>query len=763
MPKVHHPPVNLDRRRLAFLASVALLPITAVARAQTTGSEPPAEKAILAKSGTASAVAPTIQTETITVSATKRRQRTRSVAGAVTVFSGSRLQALGAQGYEGYLALVPGTVFSAGQPGLSTASFRGITDTNLVDQGQGTTGYFLNDIPLTEPGFAIDIPDIDTFDVNRVEVLRGPQSTLFGSATLGGAVDYVANVADPGGFDAAAETSVLGVQGHDVGHSEKVMVNVPVIAGQLAVRGVIEYRQDPGYNTNVGVGADNTNTDTIRNGRASVVWQPSMSTKLSYLFLAQNNDVSDLGYTQPYYGLYNKNTALLESSYISTQLHSLRLDQDLGFANLVALAAFVRKDEGLNGDDTPFYAGTLGDLGPYAGPQSGDSKSMYYEVRLTSPSSRRITWLVGAAEYQVWKRLEDPVQVAGAGQYLSSLYGPQLASQYAPDGETFSNEIGDYSGGEQSLFGEASYHLPAHVTFTFGGRLYWTNETNSEEQYGLFTAQQYGSPFYATTGRTSDKGFLPKFSLKYEPNRNFMAYGLVTEGYRFGQPNINPPDPQFPTPAGTQSDTLINYEVGVRAGTSDDRLIFEPTLFWINWDNIQTRLNRPDGMTYGANAGDAVSRGAEITTTWRLPVTGLQLQSNITYLDAHLTTTTYLGAEVAPLLAGTVLPTASKWNFSEVASYVFPTRYQPQISIIHHYISGATGALNSTFRQGDYNTVDLRIAAHLARYTATLFISNLTNSAGVTSGSNFGTAPQDNETFLLRPRTFGATLAWHYR
>ena len=755
-------PTCLSPRTLPsiLLAGVAFGALAGPARAQTqTGTAttvaPVRAGNAAARPAASDATAATPdQPESITVSAGKRRQRTRDLAGSVTVLTGRQLQQLGANSYADYLRLAPGVVFSEGTPGLSTAAFRGITDTNLLDQGQGTTGYFLNDIPLTEPGFAIAIPDIDTFDVNRVEVLRGPQGTLFGSSTLGGAIDYVANTADPSRLDAAAQSVLEGTQGGGLGYAEKAMVNVPIIADKLAVRAVLDYRQDPGYVSNSGTGQKDGNDDLVRNARVSLVYTPFAGTKLTYLYLAQNNKISDQGYTSPDgVGLYDKDTAIAEPYYTSTQMHSLRLDQELGFATLTAQAAFLRKTEFLGDDSSPFYAGTLGTLEPYSAPQTGDSKSMYYEVRLTSRSDQKLTWIAGAAYYRVWKRIDDLLGTPGARDYLTNLYGPAAAAIDTIDSSNFYEGIADYDGAEEAVFGEASYHLPFNVTATFGGRLYWTNQTATVGSSGYF--------FDGTTNSSSsvsDKGFLPKGALRWEPNRNVMVYGLVSEGYRFGQPNLNTPIPNFTYPSGTTSDTLVNYEVGMRAGFFNNTLVFEPTLYWINWSNIQVRLLGPTGISYGANAGDAVSRGGEFTTTWT-PLRGLRLQSNITYSDAHLTKTVTTAS--GPLAAGTQLPTAAKWQFSEIASYAFDNRYRPTISLVHHYVGHSLGALNSDFMQGDYNTVDVRLAAQLNKTQLTFFITNLANSHGVTAGASYGALPAEQNIYLLRPRTFGAQLDWH--
>jgi outer membrane receptor protein involved in Fe transport len=140
---------------------------------------------------------------TIVVTATKRAVALDQAPIAASAVSGKDLAAANAQSLGDYIARLPGVVFNDYQPGVSEVVIRGIAATTYHEQGQTTVGYYLNEVPVVEPGFPIAIPDVDTFDLNRVEVLRGPQGTLFGSSTLGGLVNYVVNLADPTKIDAA--------------------------------------------------------------------------------------------------------------------------------------------------------------------------------------------------------------------------------------------------------------------------------------------------------------------------------------------------------------------------------------------------------------------------------------------------------------------------------------------------------------------------------------------------------------------------------
>ncbi|MBM0108867.1 TonB-dependent receptor plug domain-containing protein [Steroidobacter sp. S1-65] len=165
--------------------------------------------------------------EEIVVTATKRKERLRDLAGAASATSGVQLAAIGAQSNADYLGRLPGVVFNEGTSGQSTVTIRGIGTTAGVDQGQGPTGYFINEVPLSEPSYASGIPDIDTFDLDRVEVLRGPQGTLFGSSSLGGAVNYIVKTADPAQLEAGTETTVRSIDhsGGDLSYTAKAMLS----------------------------------------------------------------------------------------------------------------------------------------------------------------------------------------------------------------------------------------------------------------------------------------------------------------------------------------------------------------------------------------------------------------------------------------------------------------------------------------------------------------------------------------------------------
>ena len=704
--------------------------------------------------------------QTVTVTAGKREQSVREVAGSVSAVTGQQLQDIGAQSLADYIQSTPGVVFNQYQPGVSHVVVRGIATSSGNVQGQGTTGYFLNEVPLNEPGFTIVVPDIDTFDLNRVEVLRGPQGTLFGSASMGGSINYVANTADATGFDAAVEATVSQTRNADTGFGAKAMVNIPIKQDVFAIRAVAQYRDDPGYLDNIGLGRDGSNDVSVSGGRLSMVLTPSENTTLTWLSLLQTTDSDDNSYRIPALGDLVRDTAVAEFTDTDITLHSLRLDQDFGWANFTALASYQKKQQDWRFDYTPirvFYNADLDlDLtSPLYINSGGESEGRSIELRLTSPSGGRFEWLLGAMYFDTDKFLYEAIGAEGAATAFdnSSLYGPGAGAVIAPDGEIFNAFYSDVSGSEAALFGEGTYAFSPQWKLTVGGRLFKTKVRITSTQVGFSTYP--GDPI-VTPSETDESGFNPKLSLSYTPNDNVMFYGLASEGFRFGTPNT-PGLSAFPIPAGSGSDSLTNYELGTRTTWLDGRLQLDATAFYVDWSDIQLRLQTPDFFNYATNGGKAYSRGIELSANWR-PNDQFQWLSSVTWQRARLDEDLFiLFAGTAP--KGSRLPGSSDWSVNNNLSYRFDSRFSPTLTLTHQYLSEGISDLNSAVpgavpnEQGDYNLFDLRFRMSFGNTDITLFGSNLTDERGVTRTVSEVNGLGEG---IVRPRTFGVTAHWRY-
>lgn len=704
--------------------------------------------------------------ETVVVTAGKLNESVREIAGSVSAITGGELEDLGAQSLADYIERTPGVVFNSYQPGVSHVVMRGIATSSGNVQGQPTTGYFLNEVPLTEPGWTIVVPDVDAFDLDRVEVLRGPQGSLFGSASMGGAVNYVANVADSSGFDAAAETTISQTRNADVGYTAKAMVNLPLKQDLFAVRAVLQRRDDPGFLDNIGTGRRGANDTQIGGGRLSMVLTPGESTELTWLSLWQNTDSDDNSYRIAGLGEFERNTAIPEFTDTQVEVHSLRLDQDFSFAKLTALAAYHDKQQDWRFDFTPLRNAYNTDLdldltAPLYINSGGQSTGKSVEVRLASNPGGRLDWLLGGMYFDADKDLYEQIGAQGAAAAFeqSSLFGPGSGAVIAPDGEIFNAFYSHLESSESALFGEGSFHFNDAWKLTAGGRLFRNKVRNTSTQVGFSTFP--GAPI-VTPSETKENGFNPKVSLTWQANADVMVYGLMSEGFRFGQPNTAGLS-EFPVPSGSKSDELVNYELGTRTSWADGRFLLDATLFYVDWKSIQLRLQTPDFFNYATNGGKAYSRGIELAATWR-PSDRFDWQATATWQRARLDEDLpilYVGT--AP--AGSQLPGSADWTVSNVLNYRFDARNRPTLTLTHQYVGSGVSDLNSVVpgvapnRQGNYNLFDLRYRMSLGSTDLTLFASNLTDKRGVTrSVSEINGIGQG----LVRPRTFGVTLHWSY-
>ncbi len=666
----------------------------------------------------------------IIVTATKRAERVRDISGSVSAFDEKALESIGARSYADYLTRTPGVVFNQTVPGNSAAIIRGVATTTGIAQAQGTTGYFINDVPLTDPFYSGGIPDIDTFDVDNVAVLRGPQGSLFGSSSMGGAINYQAARPDLNAFDAHVRAGIEEVRHGGTGLSGNAMLNVPVVRDVLAVRGVYGQRRIAGFVDNVGTGRRDTNRTSIGGGRILVTLAPAAGTTLNYLFLQQTQQTDDAGSTQPSVGRYAKSTRIAEPFRYRTTLHNLRLDQDVGFATLTATA--TRHLKRFSGQQD--YSGLAPALAPAAFVEPGRSRGTTFEARLASPSGQRFEYLIGA--------FHDSTRE----QIVNQLNAPAAVPVFGTP--TLIDALVRIRGKESAIFGEGTFRFTDTLKVTAGGRLFRTRLETTTTQGGPLSG-----PTTTTSGGSEQTGFSPKVSVTWQPDTDNLVYALASRGFRFGGPNIAR-DPAFAIPTQFNSDSLWNYEVGARTTQLDGRLQLDATLYWIDWNDIQVTQRSTSGFIYTANAGRARNRGFEASATFR-PARALTVQGSLTYLDGELRRPFGSGAGLVP--AGSALPGASRWQASDSITYApINSHFAPTFALSHRYISSAPGELTpSPRRQGGYNIFDLRLGATIAGFGVSGFIENIGDTRGVSQAATGVRGPVE---FLVRPRTIGITL-----
>lgn len=695
--------------------------------------------------------------EEVVVTASKTGEDVRDIVGSVSALTAHELSALGAQSSADYLSRVPGVVFNAAGPGYSTITIRGVnTTTGFAQLSQATTGVYINDVPLTDPFFSAGTPDIDTYDVDHVEIHRGPQGTLFGSSSLGGAVNYIAREAELDTFDVGAETtqSVTDHSG-DWNSTYKMRVNVPLVKDELAIRFVAARRYEQGYLDNIGRGVENANDGVVEGGRLVAAWEPAPQTRVTWMSLYQQTRLDDAFYQDPSLGELKFSSAFPERSKADVLIHSLSLKQGFGFADLTMLAGYHEKTGFTTADLTSRFG--FAGLVPFTSIEDSVKTDGYtFEARLASPREATFTWLIGTMYNRTDEDILEFARAPGASTAIDALFGSGLGDLLTR-GDAFSGSVADFTGEEAALFGEGSYALTDRWKLTAGGRLFRTQIDSGFDGFGLIIFAGSGAPVFQQAVEQREDGFNPKLAISYSFRPDAQIYALASKGFRFGGTNVNPGAPRLTF----DSDSLWNYEVGLKSESSEAGLRIDASAFRIDWSDIQLVLVDPlTGGSFTGNAGDATIDGAELAIAWRAS-SNVELSTNATWLDARLVQDFNPGfGPIAP--KGSTLPGASEWQVASSLRLYWQTAGAPFLSVSHRYASSAPGVLQKpSVKTGDYHVFDLRAGISFSRARITLFASNLTDERAVTAATFFS-QPSALETheYVMRPRTFGITVAW---
>ena len=706
----------------------------------------------------------------IIVTANKREENIRDVALPISAVTGEQLARSNANSLSDYITRLPGVVFNDYQPGVSEVIIRGIAATTYHEQGQTTTGYYINEIPVVEPGFPIGIPDVDTFDLERVEVLRGPQGTLFGSSALGGLVNYITASADASKFDAKASGGIgYTKNAGEANYAARAMVNIPIIADVLAVRAVAFQRFDAGFADNTGTGVDGSNDFRVRGGRGSIVFTPGENTKISYLGMYQETKLYDQTYLTNIDDLtrVTQNPEVQETSFF---LNSLRLEQNLGFATLTALGS-VNKKTNTTVFDASYYGGFNGHpTGPLSPVSVGtaDANIKHGEIRLASNGDGPVHAIVGISYLVAKKSSVDQTIAPGASAYINAnpaaiLAGfgnpfpagtPVTGAAYAP-GDVLYGYLSESKNKDFGAFGEISFKPVPEFEITVGGRYYETVARGTVTNEAGYVS---GSLVDRVGGANQkENGFSPKATITFRPVDNVLAYMTYSRGYRVG--GINPNAGLISSlPNSYESDNVDNYEAGVKLGLFGNKLLIDATVFNIDWNNIQAREfgPGPNFYSYVINAAGANVAGVEFSGTVK-PTRNITFSSNATYQNAELTA--FLPDNFGPGYAsGTPLPGSSKWSVANTLAFDFPEMsVAPSLELAHRYISSAPVAFGNPTTRGDFSQFDARASITLMdKLRVMVFATNVFDKRGLLSGPFAG---QNAPAFsIIRPRTVGLRL-----
>ena len=681
----------------------------------------------------------------IIITAQKREQRLLDVPQSVSVISGDSLDAAHAERLSDYLTRIPSANIVESQPGNSRIVLRGI---NAGGVG-ATVATYIDETPF---GSATSLanggvlaPDLDPFDLARVEVLRGPQGTLYGANSLGGLVKYVTVAPDTHAWGAAAEAGVEGVSGGDTGWWGRAAANVP-LSDEAAIRASGFYRRDAGWVDNSDRDRSDVNDGKTYGGRASLLVKPTANLRIRLSAMAENirsngtNTIDlDPATLQPVAGL-SQDRLVNEPNDVNYRLYNGTIDYNFGPVALVSATSLGTLNQSQVEDASALYGAGIGV------DQTMRQRRFTQEVRLASTGHHVVDWTIGGFYTHEKNRL---------GQDLFGTDPSTGDPVAAEDGLITVDLPSRYS--EYAGFANATWHIVPKFDLTAGGR--WSHNKQSDDQAtgGLLV----GNSVPTVYGASSDSVFTYSIAPTFKPNPNTSFYARIAKGYRPGGPNaLSPGAPDYLRTFNP--DTTINYEIGVKTETPDHLLSMELTGFVIEWKNIQL-LAQIAGFGINANGGKARSQGVEFTAGLN-PTRGLSLYANGSYVDAQLTSDA--PASVGGL-SGDPLPYNPKFQSTVGAEYEAPLSptLKGHAGVSWHY----TGTRYSDFdptngqrRLAPFSQVDAHAGVDFDRFRVDAFVHNLTNARGIVNLSFFGAVNGDIAASVIRPRSYGLSLGYRY-
>ncbi len=634
--------MKVNRSRLAVVTCGAMLSATAALAQTPPGPIPPVSRGAApapANSDTGSAIdaSPEAPIADVIVTSNRRNEREREVAGSVTAITGEDLTRRQQVRVQDLAGTVPGLSLEETSKTQVRVVLRGL---NSGSAG-ATVGTVVDDVPLnaasSQNNGALVTPNPDTYDLQRIEVLRGPQGTLYGATAEGGLLKYVTNPPDLHSYSGSIEGGLNGLTAGGLGGTTRAYINVPIVQDKVAVRlsGADEFL--PGYTRNFTNGKTNANSGQQLNWRAQLLAKPDdrLSVRLfasrQTIFSNDSDQIQVQGaaanplQTAGQLNLLNplqRNARIPSRSQLETSLFYGKVDYNLGFANLTSVSSYGYNKLQFNNDisDTNLAPGVPYSTGLgqalYGVPatvrlrQNDDTRKFNQEVRLASNPGLQLAgygfdWQVG---FYYTRETNNQLQFLDALSQtppLTLLPGPplgggQLKSAYS----------------EWATFGQVTLHVTPTVSIDVGGRI------AGNTQQSTFTA--FGNTAFGPTRQnpqvnSNDHVGLYNVAPKWQVDNNTLVYARVATGYRPGGPNI-PIAGATGVPASYTSDSTTNYEVGVRRDFFNKKVQVDVTGFYVDWQQVQiiSIFNSPlGGSGPSATPGPRPARASSGASTGR--------------------------------------------------------------------------------------------------------------------------------------------------
>ena len=719
----------------------------------------------------------------IVVTAQKRSESILNVPLSVTAVDPEGLTKQNLVRLQDYATRIPGLVTTGSR--TNNIAIRGV---NAGGATSPTVAVTIDDVPFGSTSWAgnASFPDLDPSDIQRIEVLRGPQGTLYGASSLGGLIKYVTRDADSNDFSGRISGGVANANEGSYGYSVRGSVNVPLIKDMLGIRVSAYRRDDPRLGdrysgttaANAVLLARDIDAAKTTGFRVAATFTPIDILRINVSHLQQVRETTNSSGTRltpfptdykPLFGYFGNNSAGAVGKFKVRQTQ-VRGELDLGAATLTSISGWGRSSNVANSDSTSgfsfVFAGipAAGIPAVYPGAATGSQvrlddaaylSKFSQEVRLASNGSGPLTWLVGGFYTNEHASLDQEIYaIDPSGSRIGSVVIFPLPSSFR----------------EYAAFADLNYAFNDSFDVEIGGRYSKNKQTYQANQTVVPTAiPLFGASRVGAVTRSEDDAFTWVVSPRYHFNKDVMLYARVATGYRPGGPNT-----AVAPLASFEPDTVTNYEVGLKGEFLNRAVTLETALFNIDWKDVQIGGTTLAGVSFFTNGGKARSRGMEASVSIR-PGGGWTFNGNMTIADAKIT-------EDLPAIGGATyvvgkkndpLPYAPKFtsNLGFEKSFTLVDDVKFTVGGNFNHVSQRDSAFRSSAapvaRQGKlrvpgYDLIDLHAGYGNGDWDVTLFVRNLTDERGfVTVADSAGASTTTNATFV-QPRTVGVDVSFTF-
>jgi iron complex outermembrane receptor protein len=712
----------------------------------------------------------------VVVSATRvGEQSLQSIAMAISAISAADLDSKGLSGISDFVGMLPSVNMQSLSPGTNDIEMRGLVTSSVSptnSQERSLVALYLDDSAITQQAFN---PDLHVYDLERIEVIRGPQGTLYGAGSMAGTIRLITKKPDPNNFMADADVSVSQTQGGGTNYSVRAVANLPLVENKLGMR-VAGYRSDDsGYIDNQELHATKQNDAYSTQGRIALRWHPVDSLILDASATYARLHAAGRNAVYPQLGNYVYSSLTPERFDDYFKLTNITADWDVSFAHLVSSTSYLVRE--LN-EHSSFEAINEALLTPGTrlmadNSNANDIHQFQQELRLVSRPDQRLRWIAGAYFERYSRFYPQYLPVPGFDATFGAEIGfPTFNSQtlYGTPGPDvlFYGTIG-ITERQFALFGESTYAITPKLDATLGVRYFDFKDDFNLYFTGVAGAIAPGIPV-TQNGEQKSSGANPRAVLSYKATGDVMFFLEAARGFRYG--GVNEPAPTTfcaaalaaigltQSPVAFGPDNLWSYTLGEKGRFDDGRLMFNVDGFYIDWRDVQTIHDIPCGYYFAQNKGRVTSKGVEVETKWRA-TSALTLGLSGSFTDAAangpIDNLKAADGDRVPYFPKTILSASGDYRIPVAANKVVLTADYTYRSNAYTQFS----PLNAVYREiPGSNSLSASVSYVAPRWSVGLYGTNLTSNHFVSTvaPNNYGPYQPGDQQYWGRPMTIGVHL-----